>query len=60
MGEPPTFPRVVDRAKYYRAQAWDARLKAAKSKGEMQAAFIKIAGQWEQLALVAELDAGND
>jgi len=43
-----------ERAKIYRAQAREARIKAAQCKGETQAAFIKLAGQWEQLAAEAE------
>ena len=46
-----------ERAKRYREMAWEARGQAAHSKAEMKAAFIKIAGQWEQLAL--EADAEN-
>ena len=45
---------LAERAKLYRAQAREARLKAAQCKGETQAAFIKLAGQWEQLAAEAE------
>jgi hypothetical protein len=45
-----------ERAKAYRAQALEARLKAARSSGETQKAFIKLAGNWEQLALEAESD----
>jgi hypothetical protein len=43
-----------ERAKIYRAHAREARIKAAQCKGEVQAAFIKLAGQWEQLAVEAE------
>jgi hypothetical protein len=46
-----------ERAKRYREMAWKARGQAAHSKGEMKTAFIKIAEQWEQLALEAEAEA---
>ncbi len=49
--------RASERAKRNRAYARDARLRAARYPAEMQAAFIKIAGYWEQLALEAEADA---
>ena len=46
-----------ERAKRYREFARSARLEAASAKGEVRDAFIKVAGQWEQLALEAEADA---
>jgi hypothetical protein len=46
-----------ERAKRYRELAREAVHQAANSKGEAQAAFIKFAGQWAQLALEAENDA---
>lgn len=48
---------LEERAKRYRAQAMDARLKAAKSTGELQDSYIRLAGQWEQLALEAEAES---
>ena len=42
------------RAERYRAQARDIRAKAARYPGEIRAAFFRIAGYWEQLALEAE------
>jgi hypothetical protein len=49
-----------ERAKRYYAQAWDARLKAAKSTGELQAAYIALAAQWEQLAKEADEHANKE
>ena len=46
-----------ERAKRYRELGRSARLDAAASKGEVREAFIKVAGQWEQLAREAEADA---
>jgi hypothetical protein len=46
-----------ERAKRYRELAREARVQASSSKGEAQVAFIKFAGQWEQLALEAESEA---
>ena len=46
-----------ERAPRYRELAREARLQAANSKGEAQAAFVKLAGQWEQLALEADAEA---
>ena len=46
-----------ERAKRYRAQAREARVKAMQCKDDMRAAFLKIAGHWEQLALEVEADA---
>ena len=46
-----------ERAKRYRELARAARLDAASAKGEVRDGFIKVAGQWEQLALEAEADA---
>ena len=46
-----------ERVKRYRDLAHEARVQAANSKGEVQAAFIKFAGQWEQLAREAESEA---
>jgi hypothetical protein len=49
---------LPERAKRYRELGREARMKAASSKGEeAQASFIKLAGQWEQLAREAESDA---
>ena len=47
----------LERAKKYRAQAREARLKATQCTGEIQASFIKLAGQWEQLAREADEEA---
>jgi hypothetical protein len=49
-----------ERAKRYRELAREARVQAANSKAHTQAAFMKFAGQWEQLALEAEADAAED
>ena len=46
-----------ERAKRYRELAREARLQATGSKGEAQIAFVKFAGQWEQLAREADDDA---
>ena len=46
-----------ERAKRYRYFAHAARLSAASAKGELREAYIKIAGQWEQLALEADEEA---
>jgi hypothetical protein len=46
-----------ERVKRYRAQALEARFKATTCTGEQQLAYIKLAGQWEQLALEADEDA---
>ena len=50
-----------ERAKRYRELAYDARRKAPQCKGGIQAAFIKAAGKYEQLAAEAdeEAKAGN-
>ena len=45
------------RAKRYRELAREARIHAANAKAEEQAAFIRYAGKWEQLALEAEAEA---
>jgi len=37
--------------------AREARIHAANAKAEEQAAFIRYAGKWEQLALEAEAEA---
>ena len=49
-----------ERAKRYRAQALDARLKATKSQGELQSSYITLAGQWEQLAKAADDHADEE
>ena len=46
-----------ERAKRYRKLAREARIHAANAKAEEQAAFIRYAGKWEQLALEAEAEA---
>jgi len=46
-----------ERAKHCRAHAMDARLKATTCSGDLQASYIKLAGQWEQLAQEAENEA---
>ena len=43
-----------ERAQAYRALAQQARVKAAQSKGDLQASFIKLAGDWELLAREVE------
>ena len=43
-----------ERAERYRAHARETRIKAAQNTGEIRAAFSRIAGYWEQLALDAE------
>ena len=43
-----------ERAERYRAHARETRMKAAQNTGEIRAAFFRIAGYWEQLALDAE------
>jgi hypothetical protein len=55
MTEMSKLPPLV-RAKRYRELAQESRIQAAHSKGEQQAAFIKFAGQWEQLAREAEAE----
>jgi hypothetical protein len=49
-----------ERAKRYRQLAREARIHAANSKADEQAAFMVYAGKWEQLALEAEADAKTD
>ena len=46
-----------ERAKRYREFARNARLSAATATGDLRDVYVKIAGQWEQLALEAEADA---
>jgi len=46
-----------ERARRYRELAREARIHAANAKAEEQAAFIRYAGKWEQLALEAEAEA---
>ena len=46
-----------ERAKRCRAHAMDARLKATTCSGDLQASYIMLAGQWEQLAREAEDEA---
>ena len=48
-----------ERAKRYRAQAMEARFKATTCTGDLQLSYIRLAGQWEQLALEAEAEAGD-
>jgi hypothetical protein len=50
----------AEQAKRYRAEAHSARVKAALCSGPIQASFIKMAGNWEQLALEAEAEAGDE
>jgi len=45
---------LQERAERYRAHARETRIKAAQNTGEIRAAFSRIAGYWEQLALEAE------
>ena len=45
---------LAERARQFRAQAREARFKAAQCHGPIQASFIKMAGQWEQMAIEAE------
>ena len=47
-------PAPRQRAKWYKDQAQEAREQAAKSQGAMRAAYIEIAGHWEQLAREAK------
>ena len=49
-----------ERAQRYRQNAWNARLQAQKSAGEMRAAFIMIAEGWEELAREADQQAGAE
>ena len=49
-----------ERAKQLRAQAMEARFKATTCTGEQQLSYIRLAGQWEQLALEAEADGERD
>jgi hypothetical protein len=49
-----------ERAKRFRAQALEARFKATTCTGEQQLSYIKLAGQWEQLAIEAEDEAKAD
>jgi len=46
-----------ERAKRYRELAREAREKAARCTGEMQASLIKRAGEWAQLAREADAEA---
>jgi hypothetical protein len=46
-----------ERAKRYRQLAREARVHAANAKADERAAFVKLAGKWEQLALEAEAEA---
>jgi hypothetical protein len=48
---------VWERAQRYRAHARETQAKAAQCTGEIRAAFLKIAGYWEELALKAEAGA---
>ena len=52
-------PRLLarKRAKRFRELAREARVRATNSKGEAQATFVKLAGQWEQFALQADAEA---
>ena len=38
-----------ERAKHYRVRALEARLKASKHTGDLQAIFVDFAERWEQL-----------
>jgi hypothetical protein len=46
-----------ERARRYRELAREARQHAANAKAEEQAAFVRYAGKWEQLAPEAEAEA---
>jgi hypothetical protein len=48
---------LPERVTRYRAQAHELRAKAAHYPSEIRAAFFRIAGYWEQLALEAEAKA---
>jgi hypothetical protein len=52
--------RALERAKRYRELAHEARVQAAHSKGFPLhvAAYIRMAGRWEELALEADANAG--
>ena len=58
----PESPRLtpLERAKRHRVQAQEARLKAAQCTGEEQAAFVRLAGNWERLAREADEEADPD
>jgi hypothetical protein len=58
MTEPRLPPR--ERAKRYLELAREARVRAANSKGGAHAAFVKLAGQWNQFALEAEAEAKDE
>jgi hypothetical protein len=58
MTEPRLPPR--ERAERFRELAREARVRAANSKGEAQATFVKLAGQWEQFALEADAENSRD
>ena len=49
-----------ERTKRYRTLAMEARFKATTCTGELQLSYIKLVGQWEQLALEAHADAGEE
>ena len=51
---------LEERVERYRARAHDARLKAATATGELQAGYVKLAGQWEQLAREAEDESRSE
>ena len=46
-----------ERAKRYREFARSARLSATTAKAELRDSYIKLAGQWEQLAREADEEA---
>ncbi len=48
-----------ERARRCRAHAMDARLKATTCSGDLQASYIKLAAQWEQLAREADSEANT-
>jgi hypothetical protein len=46
-----------ERSKRFRQLAREARVHAANAQADERAAFVKLAGKWEQLALEAEAEA---
>jgi hypothetical protein len=51
---------AAKRAARFRERAHQARVQAAHCKGEAQESYIKIAGQWEQLAREADAEAERE
>jgi hypothetical protein len=49
-----------ERAKRYREFARSARMSATTTGGELRDSYIKLAGQWSQLALEADADAEDE